>query len=245
MAANRKQTSDESRRLGADQGVRRSGPPATASGYVTDELRARILTGALSQGSRLEQQALADEIGVSVIPVREALRRLEADGLVQIYPRRGAFVTQLSLPDLMEINSIREPLEELAIRLAAPNLTEARLQELSELNERMKQLAANARPALWGQLNRDWHFTLYGFGNSRLLLELLGLLWDRSRLYRQVNAGRPENRLKSVGEHAEVLRRLRSGDSAAAGQLIRRHIRRAARQLRMSETTRSDRKAAG
>src|SRR5580704_6949883 len=81
--------------------------PVTASDYVTRELRARILDGVFPSSTHLDQQVLADEMGVSTIPVREGLRRLEANGLVEILPRRGAFVAGLTPDELVEISRIR------------------------------------------------------------------------------------------------------------------------------------------
>src|ERR1700730_17513633 len=82
-------------------------PPETASDYVSNEIRTWILDGTFDLGSRLNQQVLAERLGVSIIPVRESLRHLEAEGLVEILPRRGAFVAKLSLEEVVEVITIR------------------------------------------------------------------------------------------------------------------------------------------
>ena len=205
--------------------------PVTASDYVTRELRARILDGILPSSTHLDQQVLADEMGVSTIPVREGLRRLEANGLVEIHPRRGAFVAGLSAKELLEISQIRERLEDLAIRMAAPNVDGALLDRLTEANERMARLTPRARPSQWFDMNREWHFQLYRATNSDLLIEMIGVLWDKSSLYRLSNAAREDNRVKAVAEHAAVIDSLRATDAAAAARAIRHHIRRAARDM--------------
>lgn len=199
-------------------------PPATASDYVTRRIREEILSGNIPLGSRLDQQELAEQMGVSTIPVREGLRRLEASGLVRIHPRRGAFVAELSRTDVTEIKRIREALEELATRLAARNVDERRLARLVELNERMGKLTAKNQAESWGELNRQWHFTLYEAADSPMLMELIATLWDRSSLYRHVYAGTEEHRRQSVREHAQALEHLRHGKPAAAGRVIRNHI---------------------
>ena len=206
-------------------GAGRNGePPATASDYVTERIRAEILSGNIPLGSRLDQQELAEQMGVSTIPVREGLRRLEASGLVRIHPRRGAFVAELSRDEVIDIKRIRETLEELATRLGARNIDEQRMAKLLELNERMGKLTSKAQAESWGDLNRQWHFTLYDAAGSPMLMEMIAMLWDRSSLYRHMYLGAPEHRRQSVREHAQVLDHLRAGKPAAAGRVIRNHI---------------------
>ena len=176
-------------------------------------------------------------MGVSTIPVREGLRRLEANGLVEILPRRGAFVAGLSSKELLEISQIRERLEDLAIRMAAPNVDSALLNRLTEANERMARLTLRARPSQWFDMNREWHFQLYQAADSDLLVEMIGVLWDKSSLYRLSNAAREDNRLKAVAEHAAVIDSLRATNAAAAARAIRRHIRRAAREMLTPQET--------
>jgi DNA-binding GntR family transcriptional regulator len=219
----------------------RDGPPVTASNYVATEIRAEILRGSFALGSRLDQQALAERFGVSIIPVREALKRLEVEGLVRMQPRRGAFVAQLTLRELTEISWIRERLEELATRLAAPRLTERNLRELDDINAKMARMAGRARPAVWAALNREWHFKLYAAGESELLVQMIAVLWDRTSLYREVLAASQGIRRGaqvqhgSVEQHAEMLRRLRSGDVSGTTRLMRQHIRRAIRDMHATE----------
>ena len=209
----------------------RGDAPVTASDYVTRELRARILDGVFPSSTHLDQQVLADEMGVSTIPVREGLRRLEANGLVEILPRRGAFVAGLSAKELLEISQIRERLEDLAIRMAAPNIDAGLLDRLTEANERMRRLTPRASPSQWFDMNREWHFQLYQAAKSDLLVEMIGVLWDKSSLYRLSNAAREDNRVKAVAEHAAMINSLRTNDATAAARAIRHHIRRAARDM--------------
>lgn len=212
---------------------------------MTREIRGRILEGTFPSHTRLDQQMLAREMGVSIIPVREGLRHLQAEGLVRIVPRRGAFVAGLSPTELSQISWMRERLEDLAVRLASPRLDSAGLDQLAALNDRMAQMTARARPAQWFEMNRAWHFALYGAGDSPLLAQMITLLWDRSELYRLSNAAREDNRVKSVEEHAAVIRHLRSGNVPAAARAIRHHIRRAARDMLPGEVTDGESQVAG
>lgn len=210
--------------------AKEAGRPTTASSYVAATIRDGILRGSFPLGSRLDQQVLAERLGVSIIPIREGLRALEAEGLVQIMPRRGAYVAELSVPELAEIGWIRERLEELAVRLAVPKITPATLARLQRLNDRMRRLAATARPEQWFEMNRQWHFMVYDSARTWLLVDMISTLWDRSRLYRMNRMAREENRARAVEEHDDVLRHLRSGEPYAAARSIRYHIRTAARE---------------
>ena len=118
---------------------RTKAPPTTTS-YVMEAIREGILGGRYPLGSRLDQKAIAAELGVSLVPVREGLRLLEAEGFVNIYPRRGVFVIDASVDGLQELYRIREVLEELATQLAVPNLTDPTLDRLGDIDRR-QQLA--------------------------------------------------------------------------------------------------------
>jgi DNA-binding GntR family transcriptional regulator len=228
-------------RSAAPAGVRAAretaGPPVTASGYVTAQIRDGILSGAFPLGSRLDQQVLADDLGVSTIPVREALRHLEAVGLVRIHPRRGAFVAELSTHELDEIARIRVPLEELAIRMAATRLTEAQHGQLQDLIVQMSE-APTSRS--WNDANRQWHLLLYSAAESPLLLELITMMWDRSILHHNLYAERPGSRETSNEDHRQMLARIDAGDGAGAARLIRKHIRRARNEVARRGATASD-----
>src|SRR5713226_6049536 len=101
--------------------------PITVTDYVVNSIRDRILSGHYAPGTRLDQQTLVEELGASLIPIRESLRQLEAEGFVTIFPHRGAFVAELSTADLMETYAVREILEEAATQLAVPQVSTASL----------------------------------------------------------------------------------------------------------------------
>jgi DNA-binding GntR family transcriptional regulator len=199
--------------------------PTTVANYVAAEVRAGILQGRYPLGSRIDQQALADELGASIIPVREALRRLEAEGLVKIYPRKGAFVAEFPFQDLGEINLMRERLEALALELAIGRLTDADIAELKSMNELLEHVDQRDS-ALWDQLNREWHLKLYSLADAEILQQTITMLWDRMTLYRTVNAIRTGHRGKSIHEHAAVLERCADGDVEGAVEQLQNHIRR-------------------
>jgi DNA-binding GntR family transcriptional regulator len=201
-------------------------PPETVANYVLTAIRSAILSGRYPLGSRLDQQALAEEVGSSIIPVRESLRQLEAEGLVRIAPRRGAYVAELSVAELREVYQIRELLEEFATRIAVERMAPADLVQLKEL---ATDLDVNSEDSeAWLRLNREWHFRLYGIAQAPLLVQLIGVLWDRCSLYRHVYTRLAERRRGSNDDHRRILAACESGDAVAASREVAFHIRRAA-----------------
>src|SRR5260370_31860568 len=118
--------------------------PKTVSNYVLATIRNKILDGYYLPGSRLDQRAMADELKVSLIPVRESLRQLEAEGWINLHPHRGAFVATMSPDELQEIYLIRGNLEDLITQLAVPSLSHEILERLGELIVEMEH-ATKAR----------------------------------------------------------------------------------------------------
>lgn len=135
------------------------------------ELRTAIIGGELEPGSQLRQDRIARSLGLSHIPVREALRRLEAEGLVKIKPMCGATVVELSAREIEELNEMRVALESLALRLAAPKIGPAELRRAGQILKRMDRMSPQ-----WGELNLEFHRTLYDPADRpRLLAQIEGL----------------------------------------------------------------------
>src|SRR4051812_22638778 len=130
----------------------------TTPTLVAEALRNGILKGIIKAGQVLRQEDLAERLGVSRIPVREAFRQLEAEGLIKIYPHRGAVVSSLSALEVQELFEIRVPLETTALRLAIPNLTALDLQKAARILELADREPSGER---WGELNWEFHAALY------------------------------------------------------------------------------------
>ena len=213
-----------------DKSPNASVPPNTIAGYVLEGIRAGILDGRFPSGSRLNQEKLAKEFGVSIIPVRESLHQLQAEGFVILMPRRGAYVVELSSTALREMSQIREALEDLALRLAMPRLDDAFLDQLKELNRSLRRVKA-ADVAQWEALNREWHFRLYGESRSSVLIELIRTLWDRCSLYRHLYLRRSGHRTISIQDHEQIIEACRTRDVEAATRTLRDHIRSASEEV--------------
>ena len=213
--------------MGSERSPASGGPPTTVAEYVLEAVRRGILDGRYPLGSRLDQQALADEYGASIIPVRESLRQLEAEGLVRIAPRRGAFVAELSPRELAEIYDIREVLERLATERAVAGLAVA---DVADMDRLLKDLERTRDAEAWRTLNRAWHFRLYEAAAAPLLLQLASVLWDRCSLYRHVYPRDPERRQASVADHRRIMDACRAGQGTEAGAAMAEHIRSAKRE---------------
>jgi DNA-binding GntR family transcriptional regulator len=149
---------------------------------VVDGIRDMILNGHLKPGDRLRQDELADTFGVSTMPIREALRQLQAEGLVIFRPRRGAIVAKLSVSEYEEIYRIREELEILACRWAAEDFDRIPLDRLKRLLEEIEKVAAHSDDM---QLVREFFFTIFEASEKEHLLRILSSLWDLTQQYRR------------------------------------------------------------
>jgi DNA-binding GntR family transcriptional regulator len=203
----------------------RENGPITVTDYVVNSIRERILAGYYAAGARLDQQTLIEDLGASLIPVRESLRQLEVEGLVQIHPHRGAFVAELSIAKLKEIYLIREVLEETAAQLAVPNLSVQQLDDLAALIEKMERATGANDYAQLFDLNRAFHFTLYETSGNSLLIQMISGLWDRSRRYRQLYTHLPKRASQALVEHKEIYNACIAGDNILAGKAVRNNVR--------------------
>ncbi|HUN49034.1 MAG TPA: GntR family transcriptional regulator [Stellaceae bacterium] len=199
-------------------------PPVPAAPIplaIADRLRAAILSGALAAGTRVNQDRIAAEQGVSHIPVREALRRLEAEGLVTFAPRRGFFVARLSPEDAEELGEMRAVLEALAIRLAVPRLTAADLAAAAAAIEAADETDALA---FWSEANWRFHRALYAPCGRPRLMETLETLWRGADRYLRVVWQAAQWQTRSQREHRAILRACRKRDADAAAALVARHV---------------------
>ncbi|MEX0304728.1 MAG: GntR family transcriptional regulator, partial [Leisingera sp.] len=140
---------------------------------IASDIRERILSGELSEGETIRQEALAEEYDVSRMPIREALKRLDAEGLVQFANNRGATVTKHSLREIGEIFELRVLLEVELFREAIPRMTEADFAQCQKILDKLEDSYAADQVAKWGSLNSEYHAALYAAADRSLTNELL------------------------------------------------------------------------
>jgi len=196
------------------------------SELVIARLRQSITSGAYSPGDRLIEGRIAEELDVSRVPVREALRALAAEGLVEVRPRHGAVVASLDPSAAREMVQIRATLEGLNARLAAEHSTPELVKQIEQvLREGNAKVEAGEAAGLL-ELNARFHDLLYAAGANSMLSDLMRSLRDRTRML-FVNASDEEVRV-TWNEHAAILRAVQSGDATLAALLAERHVMRAA-----------------
>lgn len=194
------------------------------SDIVADQLETLILEGALEQGARLDEAQLAERFSVSRTPVREALQRLTNSGLVELRPRRGAFVRQPGPVELIQMFEFMSELEAVAARLAAERMSDAALGTLREINARCDRAVEAQDSDGYYAENERFHAVIYReSGNEFLAAECLRLQ-RRLQPFRRIQL-RLRGRLKqSMAEHERILAALETGDGAQAAAIIRAHV---------------------
>lgn len=190
-------------------------------------LRGEIISGALRPGEALRQEMLADRFATSRMPIREALRVLESQGLVVLVPHKGAAVAPLDPAELEEVYEMRVAAETLALRRAIPELSNAQIDRAARIQERAE--ASDLRE--FGALNKAFHLALYApCGRPRLLAHISGLS-DVADRYLRFTAGLLDYTDRSHREHRALLAACRRRDEAEAASLLARHIAEAGETL--------------
>ncbi len=212
----------------------------TMQEIVYSTIKERILSGEYSPGQRLITNDLATELGVSRMPIREALHRLEAaTGLVTLIPHKGAVVNAISQEDILEVFRIRAVLEGLAARLACPNLDDEQLNQLEQINRKVIELGHSIDEETFLEFNRQFHTPIWQAAKSPRLIGILRSLYDASRSYRYMSVMLPGRFEEIVAEHAEIIAALRKRDLAEVEKVVNNHYHQTVKWLirSMKEST--------
>jgi DNA-binding GntR family transcriptional regulator len=194
---------------------------------VTKAIRQRILSGELAPGEPLRQEALADELGVSRVPIREAITRLTSEGLLTKEPHKGAYVAELSIEEVQETFEIRLRLEPWLFSQAIPHITDAELVKAERLVSEMD----DAESGNWGHLNWRLHETLYLPARRDITLQMLRVLHDRSDRYFRFQVVQVPIRAQSHDEHMNLIEACRKRDAKLGAKLLEQHVKIAAEQI--------------
>ncbi|AWW42547.1 MULTISPECIES: GntR family transcriptional regulator [Streptomyces] len=197
-------------------------PPAADRVY--HHVKQAVLDRSYQGGTLLTEGELADAVGVSRTPVREALLRLEVEGLIKLYPKKGALVLPVSAQEIADVVETRLLVEEHAARKAVP-APPGLIERLSELLARQKEQAAAGDLAGAAVTDRCFHAEIVRSGGNEILARLYDQLRDRQlRMGVAVMHSHPDRIAKTLAEHEEILQALRSGDADAAVDLVHRHV---------------------
>jgi DNA-binding GntR family transcriptional regulator len=203
----------------------------TLTSMTADAIRDRILRGHYAEGSPLRQDAIGAELGVSRIPVREALRQLEAEGLVTFNPHRGAVVSTLSLKQIRELFELRAEIEGDLIRRAVPHMRAEDHARAAEILDAYDLALRGGQVPVWGSLNWQFHSTLYAPADRAFTMSIVHKLHQHSDRYLRMQLALTHGELRARHEHRAIAAAARKGDAARASRLLRAHILGAGRAL--------------
>lgn len=207
---------------------------------VSELLRAQILSGELKPGDFIRQQHIAEQFGVSQMPVREALKELAAEGLVEHIPYRGVRVVEFSLEDIEDIFALRTFLEARIARTATALITEEELEILSDIIVQMETALATDQLTAYRNLNRQFHQIIYRASKSHYLIQTLDKLWAtyptilHGNFPQTLSNPVPELNAMDAEEHRAIVLALKERDAETVEQAMIEHIGNAGRELRES-----------
>jgi len=192
----------------------------TKAEAVYVEVRQLILQGILEPGGTLSQEALATRLGLSITPLREALRRLESEGLIELRAHRTMTVPLLTREDLNEVYAVRRQLDPFAAGAAAKQATDEQIAAIAAA------AAVRTAPDLYAELlaNRAFHRAIYTAAGNRVLTEILDRLWNRSDRYRLIVLRDRVSQVTALHEHGQIAAAIQSRDARQAARLMAAHV---------------------
>jgi DNA-binding GntR family transcriptional regulator len=191
-----------------------------------DIIKNMIILREIEPGKKINEEHIAKEIQVSRTPIREALCRLENEGIVKIIPRRGAFVSDLTETTVREILLTREVLEGLVVRLAVENMDAKLLEKLRKAIEKVSNIPEDERDLInYTRSEVDFHALLLSASNNQMLKNMMKIINAHLQIIRLRTVVIPERAQKTVKEHEQILKAIEKGDADSAEELMRKHVR--------------------
>lgn len=193
----------------------------TKSEAVFEKLRQKIFNGELNPGQRIVLSEIAKEFGTSEIPIREAIRKLESEGIVKVTPHVGAVVNLMEDSESLEVYLMRIELEVLATKLATPHITDADITRLNKIIQKAERAIETDNLKKLGPLNKEFHLTIYTVGSYQILYKTITDLWERFDLMQCVFSYAPERAIPSWQEHKDIVDALAQRNAKLAAKLVR------------------------
>jgi DNA-binding GntR family transcriptional regulator len=208
-------------------------PRQSLTSAVADRLREQIIRGEIPEGAQLRQNVIAGQYRVSRIPVREALRQLDAEGLITIVPNRGAIVPKLSPNDIEELFAIRALLEPEVLKTSIPNLTHSQFDQAEAMLLKFEDdLQREDHIGNWGRLNWQFHSMLYSGANQPHFMSIIRNVNHNGERYTRLQLYLTHGIERANEEHHRILELCRERNVAAACDLLRQHIQYAGQSLK-------------
>lgn len=191
---------------------------------VFNTLRQAILKGELEPGERLMEIQLAKRLGVSRTPIREAIRKLELEGLVVMVPRKGAEVAKITQKDLSDVLEVRKALEVLAVQIACERMTKEQLGELKSVLEEFKESIKTKEPTIIAEIDMKFHDVIFMSTDNHRLIQILNNLREQMYRYRMEYIKDEKKHSVLIKEHEEIIKSIEEKDKERAAKAITGHI---------------------
>lgn len=198
---------------------------------VFESLREAIIQGRLKPGERLMEMQLADEMGVSRTPVREAIRKLELEGFVVMIPRKGAYVAGISVKDIVDIFEVRAALEALAAGLAAERITDEELEDLERILVQISEVSDRKDLNAIVETDTNFHELIYRACRNERLVQIITHLKEQIQRFRTTSLSQPGRSKDALGEHRAIVEAISERNVELAQTLAREHIENAEQSL--------------
>jgi DNA-binding GntR family transcriptional regulator len=191
---------------------------------VLDAIRSAIMSGTLQPRERLMEIQMAEELGVSRTPIREALRKLELEGFIVMVPRKGAYVADLSFKDIADVFEIRAALEGLAAGLAAERITEEELEDMERLLVEKRDAITQNDIGKLVEADTKFHALMYKASRNERLSSIISNLREQIQRFRLTSLSYPGRMKESLAEHKQIVEAIQSRDIQIARHLAQEHI---------------------
>jgi DNA-binding GntR family transcriptional regulator len=201
---------------------------------VFESLREAIIGGRLKPGERLMEAQLAEELGVSRTPVREAIRKLELEGFVAMLPRKGAYVAGISLKDIVDVFEIRGALEALAAGLAAERITEGELDQMERCLLQASEAGDRENLSAFVAVDTGFHELIYRASRNQRLFQIVTLLQEQVQRFRTVSLSQPGRFKDATEEHRQIIEAISERNVELAQNLAKEHIENAEQSMLQS-----------
>lgn len=198
---------------------------------VFESLREAIIQGLLKPGQRMMELQLAEELGVSRTPVREAIRKLELEGFLVMVPRKGAYVAGITDKDIVDVFEVRAALEALAAGLAAERITEEEMERLERSVVQISQMTAQSNFEALVLEDAEFHEIIYRASRNQRLIQVLTNLHEQVHRFRQTTLSRPERTWEALEEHKQIVDAISGRQIELAQRLAREHVENAENSL--------------
>lgn len=198
---------------------------------VLEKLRKSIFSGKIKSGERLKETTIAEAMGVSRTPVREALRQLELEGLAENIPRRGTVVKGISIEEALEIYDVRAVMEGLATRLCCLHVSRMEINELEEIIDNMEEALKSKRDDKFITLHNEWNKIILEASRNNYLIKSVNQIFEYLSMLRTVSLYSSDSKMEALKEHREILNAIKSGNEKLCEELARTHIENAKKRF--------------